>query len=142
MIDLERQLGQWQRRDNMVSAINVIFLLLLFFMVAGNFSERFAKDVFPPRSVSTTLLVPAVEEFMLAPDTGLQFDGRAITVASWRARLSSEGVPVPAVVRLRADARAPVGQIVPLLDAFREAGVARVGLVTVRTQDGSAAHRP
>ena len=142
VINLHREPQASQRRDNMVSAINVIFLLLLFFLVAGNFTERLADDVVPPRSRSTTAQLPAVEEFVLAPDAGLQRNGQTITVASWRAGLAREGIPVPATIRLRADGRARAGQIVPLLDAFREAGVARVGLVTIQAPDGSRAQQP
>ncbi len=118
----------------MLPGINVIFLLLLFFAVAGSIHEGISRDISPPISASTTGLQPVVEEFVLVPQGGLQWQGRPITVAEWSARLRRDGAPVPAAVRLRADAREPAGHLVALLDAFRQAGVARVGLVTLGTE--------
>lgn len=132
MIDLADRAHARRRADNMLPAINVIFLLLLFFIVAGSVTEGFARDIFPPRSQSSTRPSPAVEEFVLPPGGGtLQLDGRPVSVAGWAAELAAARVPVPDAVRLRADAREPAGRIIELLDAFRDAGVSRVGLVTL-----------
>jgi len=133
MIDLEPKQAFRRRGDNMLPAINVIFLLLLFLVVAGSIHEGFSRDISPPVSASTTGLQPVTAEFVLVPQGGLQLEGRPITVAEWVARLNRDGVPVPAAVRLRADAGEPAGQLVTLLDAFRQAGVARVALVTLGT---------
>lgn len=143
MIDLDQGSHSRRRADNMLPAINVIFLLLLFFMVAGRVTEGFARNIFPPRSHSAAPLSPAVEEFVLSPGGGaLQLDGRPVTVADWAAELARDGVPVPRAVRLRADAREPAGRIIALLDAFRDAGVARVGLVTLSEAGGGRPAAP
>lgn len=133
MIDLEPKQAFRRRGDNMLPAINVIFLLLLFFVVAGSLHEGLSPDISPPVSASTAGLQPVTAEFVLVPRGGLQLEGRPITVTEWAARLNRDGVPVPAAVRLRADAGEPAGQLVTLLDAFRQAGVARVALVTLST---------
>lgn len=133
MIDLGPKQAFRRRGDNMLPAINVIFLLLLFFVVAGSIHDGFSRDISPPVSASTAGLQPVAAEFVLVPRGGLQLEGRPITVAEWAARLSRDGVPVPAAVRLRADAGEPAGQLVTLLDDFRQAGVARVALVTLGT---------
>lgn len=130
MIDLGPSGSAHQRPDNMLPAINVIFLLLLFFMVAGSIRERIASDVSPPASVSAVDLQAVADEFVLIPRGDLQLAGRSVTVPEWRAQLARDGTPVPAAVRLRADAGEPAGRIVALLDAFRDVGVARVSLVT------------
>lgn len=131
MIDLEPRQEFRRRADNMLPAINVIFLLLLFFVVAGTLHEGFSRDISPPVSSSTASLRPVAAEFVLMPDGDLQLEGQPITVAGWAGRLHREGVPVPGAVRLRADAGEPAGRLVALLDAFREAGVVRVALVTL-----------
>ena len=43
MINLAQTAPARRRVDNMLPAVNVIFLLLLFFMVAGNVAEGFAR---------------------------------------------------------------------------------------------------
>lgn len=133
MIDLGPKQSVRQRGDNMLPAINVIFLLLLFFVVAGSIHEGLSRDISPPISASTAGLQPVAAEFVLVPDRGLQLSGRPVTVADWAARLNRDGAPVPAAVRVRADAGEPAGNLVTLLDAFRKAGVARVALVTLGT---------
>ena len=143
MIDLDEGAHTRRRADNMLPAINVIFLLLLFFMVAGSVTEGFARNIFPPRSHSSAPLSAAAEEFVLSPGGGaLQLNGRSVTVADWTAELARDGIPVPRVVRLRADAREPAGRIIALLDAFRDAGVARVGLVTLGEAGGGRPAAP
>ena len=100
MIDLDTKAPTHRRADNMLPAINVIFLLLLFFMVAGSIRERLSSDVSPPGSVSMTDLQAVADEFVLIPNGDLHLDGRAITVVEWRAQLVRDGAPVPAAVRL------------------------------------------
>ena len=67
----------------MLPAINVIFLLLLFFMVAGSVTEGFARNIFPPRSHSAAPLSPAVEEFVLPPGASdLTLESKVIATIS------------------------------------------------------------
>ena len=141
MIRLDSGTGSARKHPdgNMIPVINMTFLLLLFFIVAGSFSETVANKVFPPQSLSDTPASPMIEEFAVTAGGELQWQGRTTTAAQWSAELKAGGEAVPGVVRLRADGATPASVIIPLLDDFKLLSVRRVALVTVkRAAEGSA----
>ena len=119
-----------QSDDNMLPVINMTFLLLLFFIVVGNFSETYMKDIAPPESSSMVLSAEA-EELSLTADGKLWWRNETTTLANWANQLQAEGLPVPARVSLRADGLTPASVIIPLIDELRLLKVTRVALVTV-----------
>ena len=120
------------RDGNMIPMINMTFLLLLFFIVAGSFYETFAKEVLPPQSLSTTPASSMVEEFVMLPSGDLQWRGKTVTITQWHSELRAAGETPPAMVRVRADADTPAVLIIPMLDEFKQVAVNRVALVTVK----------
>ncbi len=119
-----------QSDDNMLPVINMTFLLLLFFIVVGNFSETYMKDVAPPES-SSEVLTQEAEELALTADGKLWWRGETTTLSNWASQVQAEGQPVPVRVSLRADGQTPAAIIIPLIDELRLLKVTRVALVTV-----------
>lgn len=119
-----------QSDDNMLPVINMTFLLLLFFIVVGNFSETYMKDVAPPES-SSEVLTQDAEELALTADGELWWRGETITLSNWASQIQAEGQQVPVRVSLRADGQTPASIIIPLIDELRLLKVTRVALVTV-----------
>jgi biopolymer transport protein ExbD len=117
--------------DRLVPLINVIFLLLLFFMLAGNLARLYDDQLRAPDSASETLPPAALPELLLAADGSLRFEGVAVAHAELAARLGAAGA-ARSGVRLLADARTEFARLEPVLAALREAGVERVALVTLR----------
>lgn len=124
------------RDDNMIPVINMTFLLLLFFIVAGSFYETFAKEILPPHSSSESPASSLVEEFVLMPNGDLHWRNGTTTVSRWRADLQAAGELPPAAVRVRADGDTPAALVIPLLDEFKQSSVRRVALVTVKARSG------
>ncbi len=118
--------------DNMLPVINMTFLLLLFFIVVGNFSENYMKDIAPPESSSQVLRQEA-EELSLSADGTLWWRGEATTLSNWASQLQAEGQAVPVRVSLRADGQTPAATIIPLIDELRLLKVTRLALVTVNS---------
>jgi biopolymer transport protein ExbD len=54
--------------EKIIPMINIIFLLLMFFLIAGNISELVREDVVPPRSSSTVVAISAHTDWILARD--------------------------------------------------------------------------
>ena len=121
-----------QSDDNMLPVINMTFLLLLFFIVVGNFSETYMKDIAPPQS-SSEFLTQQAEELSLTADGQLWWRGETITLLNWASQLQAEGLSVPVRVSLRADGQTPAAIIIPLIDELRLLKVTRVALVTVNS---------
>ncbi|MCZ6465576.1 MAG: biopolymer transporter ExbD [Proteobacteria bacterium] len=124
-------------RENVVPLINVVFLLLIFFLLAGTLREPVPFDVEPPMAggASGGRLEPGAERVLhLARDGRLALAGKEVALAELPAALAlsptladrAEEIPL----RLRADARVPARTLIPLLEALRDAGVREVELVT------------
>ena len=119
-----------QSDDNMLPVINMTFLLLLFFIVACNYSETYMKELAPPES-SSEVLTEKAEELALTADGKLWWRGETTTVSNWASQIQAEGQPVPVRVSLRADGQTPASTIIPLIDELRLLNIKRVALITV-----------
>ena len=118
--------------DKLVPMINVIFLLLMFFLIAGNLKPLFGEEQVTPLSLSEALPAANRTEMSLARDGVLKWGGQRVAVAQLVARLRALPDGVPAALSLRADARVPASALLPVLDALRAAGVKRIAIVTLR----------
>jgi biopolymer transport protein ExbD len=116
---------------NIIPVINMTFLLLLFFIVAGNFAENLNQEIYPPRSVSDVLTQPAVLELELMQNGTLFWEGEQTSVPAWADALRSQGLALPHKVRLRADGATPAKIFIPVLEDFKFLQISRVTLVTV-----------
>jgi biopolymer transport protein ExbD len=120
---------------NLTSMIDILFLLIIFFMVATKFDElerniqvdvpqvAHADDADPPPKP----LVVSIES-----DGSIDLDGATVTLEELTARLTSARSTSggPAVV-VRGDAKCPFQNVASVLAACREAGISELG-ITVR----------
>lgn len=116
--------------DNLIPMINVVFLLLIFFMVASRIEAPVAEQLVPPDARSDALLPDRRLELQLDRTGRLSADGQALTLAQLSARLQGAGPELS--LTLRADKALTAADLEPLLALLREAGLARVTLVTAR----------
>lgn len=116
---------------NILPVINMTFLLLLFFIVVGTFSESLNRDISPPQSLSEALGEASAVELELTREGRLLWEGEETTVPAWAEGFRAEGMALPSKVRLRADANTPAAQFIPVLEDLKFLRVARVSLVTV-----------
>ena len=119
--------------ERILPLINIVFLLLIFFMVAGRLTASDSFRVTPPRSTSRT---PGdAEALTLSIEQGgaLALNGAAIAYAdigpAVARRLAADTAAVP--VRLEADAAVEAIAVVKVMAALREAGVADLQLLTL-----------
>nr|VFJ51435.1 MAG: outer membrane transport energization protein ExbD [Candidatus Kentron sp. FW]VFJ57632.1 MAG: outer membrane transport energization protein ExbD [Candidatus Kentron sp. FW] len=112
--------------------INVVFLLLIFFMVAGSLSVTEPFHVEPPQSASGDAGEQDVLRILLGFDGQLALDGEVVDektlLALIKERLASE--PKPGV-QLKADGRIAGNRIVLLTEDLRGAGVEELRLLTL-----------
>jgi biopolymer transport protein ExbD len=118
--------------DKLVPMINVIFLLLMFFLIAGNLKPLFSEEQLTPLSLSEALLAGDRLEISLARDGVLTWGDERLAAAQLGARLRALPDGVPPALSLRADARVQASVLLPVLDALRAAGVQRIAIVTLR----------
>jgi biopolymer transport protein ExbD len=130
------QAMQFQRRrkkldseERILPLINVVFLLLIFFMLAGHLAASDLFRVDPPRSEAaaeeTAEAQPPAEVVLLfAADGHLAVDGAPIDRDDLAAAMSRRLAESPqAKVVLKADGGAEASAVVALMESLRDAGV-------------------
>ncbi len=116
------------RGEPTIGLINVVFLMLIFFLIAGTIS--------PPPGDGMTLVQVADLEVQAPPDTltltaegEIRHQGAPGDVAAYVATLSE-----PRVARLLPDRAAPAARLVALAAELRAAGAERVVILGERGQ--------
>ncbi len=132
MFDLQEQKQSKAHLDgNMLPVINMTFLLLLFFIVVGSFSENLNQEILPPESISEVLTEATAVELDLSRSGVLSWEGKQTSIPAWAASYRADGLPLPRKVRLRADANTPAAHFIPVLEDLKFLKVQRVALVTI-----------
>ncbi|WP_440996304.1 ExbD/TolR family protein [Arhodomonas sp. SL1] len=128
----EQQARPRNEDERILPLINVVFLLLIFFMIAGQLSATDAFRVDPAESASEGRAEPEDVLVLVGADGRLAVDGEEMDPAGLEAAMDrrlaeTEG----ARVRLKADARAEATAVVGVMERLRDAGVERLQLLTV-----------
>ena len=129
---------------NLTSMIDVLFLLIIFFMVATKFDEMERNiEIEVPQVAqageSTSPQHPLVVS--VASDGHLELDGTNVTTEELTSRLEAARTPLtePTVV-IHGDAACPFQHVATALGACRQAGVSELG-ITVRIARASGTTR-
>ena len=126
---------------NLTSLIDVVFLLLIFFMVSATFERQALLRVeLPEASTATQESLPDRVELVIT-ETGEYFigdnmlaDSRKSTLRLALAEAFAENPD--AVLVLRADAGTDHGLVVRAMDAAAAEGISRLSIATIR-EDGA-----
>lgn len=112
--------------------INIVFLLLIFFMVAGTLSASDPFDVAPAASARAPAVAPEGAEVLLGRDGRLALDSREMSEAALLDQIARRVAAAPGLtLRLRADGAVPAVDLVALMGRLRAAGLAEITLVTL-----------
>lgn len=123
-------------RDSLLPMINVVFLLLVFFLISAQIAPRDPFDLTPPESAlpgdppgaTLVLFLSAAGELAHAGLTGPEAMAALVDAVA----VAAEGNrPGPDLV-LRADAQVAAAEVAALLRRLAVLGVGQVDLVTVR----------
>ena len=113
-----------------VALINIVFLILIFFLIAGTLA--------PPLDPDLTLINTSALEGREPPDAlvahadgSLTFRQQAVTIADYLADFPRDD-DEPRTVRIVPDQNLPAVDLIALGDELRAAGAARIFIVTER----------
>ncbi|MES9986882.1 MAG: biopolymer transporter ExbD [Candidatus Thiodiazotropha endolucinida] len=127
---------EYKRRSsqvlNLTPLIDIVFLLLVFFMLTAHFIEDEAIDIQLPVAESS---LPSDDddtvEVALLPNGDLLVDGRAATLDNLEDTLRGAlHAPNKRYVRLKGDQAAAFGAGVKVIDAARSAGAESLDILT------------
>lgn len=113
--------GRRQGAEAAIGLINIVFLMLIFFLIAGTIGKS------PDAAVQLIQIrggeqMPPQDALVLTVDGVLRQDGAETTVAAYIATLEGEAP----VARILPDRDAPAARLVTLAQELRAAGVERV----------------
>ncbi|GAB4335405.1 MAG: biopolymer transporter ExbD [Candidatus Abyssubacteria bacterium] len=122
---------------NITSLIDVMFLLLIFFMVSTTFAEQPGIKLELP--TARTSEPSKVEPLTLAIDKmGAMFlNGTPITEKNLRVELENAGKKPDASLVLKADRSVPYGHVIRAMDIARQSGIRRIISLTEYPKAGS-----
>ncbi len=113
-------------RENVVPMINVVFLLLIFFLMSAQIAPPDPVEVELPLAMQLdSPVAETARDVWLGLDGVLRFEGASGDTAL--ARLAE----TPGAVALRADASLPAAEFARLLRLMAEAGITDVTLVAI-----------
>jgi biopolymer transport protein ExbD len=116
---------------NMSPLVDMVFLLLIFFIVTTVFTRETGLEVRKPRAASATALPGESLLIALGADGALVHAGRALSLGEVRGLVARQvrGRPELPVV-LVADERGHTGRLVEVLDECKRAGARNVSIAT------------
>lgn len=122
-----------QLTENVLPMINVVFLLLIFFMLAGALRAADVFEITPLSSNSTSKADPLEGVFLIDGTGRLALNGSPIEQDEIEATITQHLAARPnKVVRLKADAGVPTTHIIRLMAIARDAGAERIALLTLK----------
>lgn len=127
-----RRPRQKSEEEQILPLVNIVFLLLIFLMLAGRLAASDPLGIVPPESSSDALATMQEIVVFAAMDGRLALNGETIeesdlkTAVEKRMKTASTGE-----LYLRADGRAQAKWIVTIIEKLKEAGVKKLRLLTV-----------
>lgn len=129
MARLSRPRRRPDDEERVLPLVNVVFLLLIFFMVAGRLAASDAFEIEPAQSESAGASEARPQKLLVGTEGRLALDGEVLDETALLARLAEAEA---GRLTVRADARVEADRLVRLLGRLREAGVGDVELQTAR----------
>lgn len=112
--------------------VDVVFLLVLFFLLAGTLAPPDPIPVTPPESTSGEERPPARLRVLLDPEGRIGFEGRVLDLAGLEAALAPRIGEGPRSVWIEADGDAAAGTVLALIARLRALGLDELALVARR----------
>lgn len=116
-----------RRWESTFFMLNVIFLLILFFIVAANFDVQL--QIFPPRSDASASLPGDALQLTINEKGELFLAGEALARKDLAASIRKLGEG--AQLKIAADANLDAVEVAGIIQEVSSAGVSRIGIVTL-----------
>ncbi|MTH99993.1 biopolymer transporter ExbD [Roseibium sp. RKSG952] len=114
--------------ENTIPLINVVFLMLIFFLFAGTIQRDDARDLEPPFDIVEDEAIRSTGALILSRDGKTYFEGRQVGVPDWFGAKQQNTPDEPVRVAADADLKADLLEIV--LKDLKQAGAGNVVLIT------------
>lgn len=115
--------------------IDVVFILLLFFLVSATFARDAGVEVTRPEAAMTQMLEPRALRISVTASGDVYTDGARVSLAELRSKVGEfvARQTRPSVVVIP-DADVPAGRLVEVMDAARLAGATDIAVAASRKE--------
>jgi len=110
--------------------LDVVFILLIFFIVTTVFVRETGVEVDKPQAISSEQLQKQVMLIAITSAGEVMYDGTNIGVAGVRAALAQQGQNKMPPVVVQADKQVPTELLVEVIDEAKLAGASSVNIAT------------
>lgn len=115
--------------ENTIPLINVVFLMLIFFLLAGSVARDDARRITPPLDIAEDERIRSTGALVVDRQGMTRAQERAVSVEDWvAARKESERAADP--VKIAVDADLEADKLEKVLKALSDAGEKQVVLIT------------
>lgn len=120
---------------NVTPLIDVVFILLLFFMLTTSFiSDRSIDIKLPKAKSSSSNNSPQNIKLKLSKGGDIYLDGKSISLKKLRSQLKKSVTTSEELsLTLEADKNLSHGKVVEVMDVAREVGILKIGIATDRS---------
>ena len=119
------------RSPNLVPLINIVFLLLIFFMLTGTLKRSDIFDISPPESLTEADAEAPELILLISKSNKLALNNQNIEFSELNTKLLNivQEYPLQEVL-IKADGKATSGTLSKVINVIREAGIKRAAIVT------------
>lgn len=114
----------------LISMTDVIFLLIIFLLIASNFSSQTGLPVKLPGSASSDRMSNQTLHIVYKDPQNISFDGRNYDLDALEIALKESFVSTEQVVRLSAEKETELQDLINIMDVIRFAGFERIFVAT------------
>ena len=122
------------RTIDIAPLIDVVFLLLIFFMLTSSFIFQPGIKVNLPRAITSDMLSEENAMITITAENLIYYNQRLVTIkelSSTLKKVASARLPV----LIKSDRKTSLGRIVEVWDICRQEGVSQVNIATTHTSD-------
>ncbi len=125
------KLEQGLEQINLAPLIDIIFLLLIFFMLSSSFTFQSGIHVKLPKAVTSDSITEDNFIIIISSENVIYWNDTVLTVDELNQRLKQlKGRDTP--VLIKSDRRASLGRIVDVWDLCRKHGIERINIATTQ----------
>ncbi len=114
--------------------IDVVFLLLIFFMLTSSFIFQPGIKVNLPRAITSEALSEKNIIITITAENLIYMDGKLVTINELSSRLKNIADFRKSIL-IKADEKALLGRVVKIWDICRQEGISKVNIATSQTSD-------
>lgn len=122
--------------ENTLSLINIVFLMLIFFLVAGHISTKQAGDVKLTELKFNDSSKPPSDAIGITAKGEIFYKGRQVNKVELLGVLRAARAQDVQIFRLMPDRHLPASQLVDILEIIGQAGYLKAKIISLRRRGG------